>query len=138
MPTLADIARALLPAKRTGGRDRVWRRGEAAAAKHLKKQGLRVLARNLRLPGGELDIVCEEGERIVVVEVKARALTPGSGPFRPEDAVTAHKRDALRRLTERLRRREGWLDRPCRIDVIAVELDARGRVAALRHHRGAV
>lgn len=137
MPGLRDIARAFLPDRGGGTRDRVWRRGESAAAKHLKKQGLRVLARNLRLPGGELDIVCEEGERIVVVEVKARVQRPDT-THRPEDALTARKRHALRKLTQRLRRREGWLDRPCRIDVVAVEFDRRGRVATLRHHRGAV
>lgn len=50
--------------------------GEAAeiqAAAFLKKQGLRILARNFRCKGGELDIVALEGDTLVFAEVRLRS-----------------------------------------------------------------
>jgi putative endonuclease len=52
-----------------------WRRGRAAetlAAWHLRARGYRVLARDYRVPVGEIDILARRGRYIVAVEVKAR------------------------------------------------------------------
>jgi len=40
----------------------VWARGEQAAARYMRKQGCRVIARNLRLPIGEIDLSRFPGE----------------------------------------------------------------------------
>ena len=50
----------------------VGRRGEIAAAAHLASLGYRVLFRNVRIAGGELDIVALHGKTVVFVEVKSR------------------------------------------------------------------
>jgi len=48
------------------------RLGEAAVAAHYERDGFRVLARNLRTTGGEIDLlVCRRG-LLVGVEVKTR------------------------------------------------------------------
>jgi putative endonuclease len=47
-------------------------RGEAIAAEWLESQGYRILARQFRIPGGEIDIVAARGETVAFVEVKAR------------------------------------------------------------------
>jgi putative endonuclease len=52
--------------KTGAGRD-----GEARAAAYLEQQGLRIIARNVRSPAGEVDLVAQDGETIVFVEVKA-------------------------------------------------------------------
>ncbi len=46
--------------------------GEEAAARFLRERGYRIVARNVRVPGGEIDLVCLEGGTMVFVEVKWR------------------------------------------------------------------
>ncbi|MFN3884643.1 MAG: YraN family protein [Rhodocyclaceae bacterium] len=46
--------------------------GEEAAARHLAAQGLAILARNFRVKGGEIDLVCRDGATTVFVEVRRR------------------------------------------------------------------
>ncbi|GJM18031.1 MAG: hypothetical protein DHS20C14_02440 [Phycisphaeraceae bacterium] len=131
--THSGTARA--PASPTG------RRGERLAAGYLKRKGYRVLARNLDTGVGEADLVCEspDGRTLVVVEVKARVASADPGERRPEASITSRKQHALRRIAHALARRDGFRDRPIRIDVVAVDLDARGRKAvAIRHHENAV
>lgn len=48
------------------------RRAEAIAAWLLRFKGFRILARDLRLRAGEIDIVARRGDVIAFVEVKAR------------------------------------------------------------------
>ncbi len=71
------------------------RAGEERAAQFLQSEGYRVLQRNVRLPGGEIDLVCRDGDVVVFVEVKLRN-TVGYG--RALSAVDARKRSRLRRL----------------------------------------
>lgn len=47
------------------------RDGEDRAASALEAAGMRILARNVRSPWGEVDIVALDGETLVFVEVKA-------------------------------------------------------------------
>lgn len=71
------------------------RAGEERAVAFLESCGYRVIARNVRLPGGEIDAVCLDGATLVIVEVKRRdgaAFGPALG------AVGARKRATLRRL----------------------------------------
>ena len=52
------------------------RRGEAAealAAAHLERHGLRILARNLRCRGGEVDLIAADGAVVVFAEVRLRS-----------------------------------------------------------------
>ena len=46
--------------------------GEDAAMAFLESHGYRVVARNVRLPGGEIDAICVEAGILVIVEVKRR------------------------------------------------------------------
>jgi len=46
--------------------------GENLVATWYERNGYTVVARNWRCPRGELDIVCERGDVLVVCEVKAR------------------------------------------------------------------
>ncbi|HUA08096.1 MAG TPA: YraN family protein [Candidatus Acidoferrales bacterium] len=71
------------------------RRGEELAARHLTACGYRVVARNVRVPGGEIDLVCVDGTTLVFVEVKCRA---GSSFGTAMTAVDARKRRKLRMI----------------------------------------
>ena len=46
------------------------RAGEAAAAFLLEEKGMRILERNFRSSGGEVDIIALDGETLVFAEVK--------------------------------------------------------------------
>ena len=75
-----------------------WRRwfgsrSERAAARFLKRQGFRILARNYSCPHGELDLVAVEGRCVVFVEVRS---TGTDDPGRPALSVDDAKQ---RRLT---------------------------------------
>ena len=48
------------------------RQGERYAEAFLIRFGYRILCRNLRLPGGEIDLVCLDRGILVFVEVKRR------------------------------------------------------------------
>src|SRR5689334_5807330 len=63
--------------------------GEKLACRFLRRNGYKVLYRNFRgRRGGEIDIVCRDGDTLVFVEVKTR----GSEDFgRPIEAVDRHK-----------------------------------------------
>ena len=123
----------------------VGARGEAAAADYLLARGYAVLARNLRVPMGEADLVCADpdGRTIVLVEVKSRRLDHASvksAAIPPEAAVHRRKAAKLRAIAAYLRQRNGWTDRPLRIDVVAVRwLDGdTTRPPDIRHFRAAV
>jgi putative endonuclease len=103
--------------------------GEQAACTALLDQGYRILHRNYRVRGGELDIVCERNGILVFCEVKTRT----SAQFGlPEESVTIAKRRRLRKLALEYLQREGRRARTLRFDVISVALHD-GRVGELRH-----
>ena len=69
------------------------RLGEDRASRFLVSRGYRVLARNVRLPGGEIDAVCLDGETLVIVEVKRRDTHAFGSAL---SAVDSRKRARLR------------------------------------------
>lgn len=104
--------------------------GEDAAAAHLQKKGLRVLARNWRHGRLELDMVCTEGHTVVFVEVKTRKA---GGMTSPQEALTPRKQNALLRAAQHwLNTHEAW-DKSCRFDLVAV-LD-HGAHFTLEHYQ---
>lgn len=71
------------------------RLGEDRANAFLRGCGYRVIARNVRVPGGEIDAVCMDGPVLVIVEVKRRDSRSFGSALR---AVDARKRATLRRI----------------------------------------
>jgi putative endonuclease len=73
-------------------RQEIGAAGEEAAARHLRRCGLRIIERNLRLGRlGELDIVAMHRKTLVFAEVKSRlAADPISG-FEKIGPVKQHK-----------------------------------------------
>ena len=107
--------------------------GEALAAAHLARQGYRIVGRNVRADGVELDLVAARGRLRVFVEVKTR----GSRRLGlPEEAIDARKRARLVRGAAAWLREHGVRAGRVRFDVIAVERSAEGGWT-LRHLPGA-
>ena len=53
-------------------REQRGRDAEERAAEYLESRGYTILARRLRTPGGEVDLVARKGDVLAFVEVKAR------------------------------------------------------------------
>jgi putative endonuclease len=106
---------------------------ERVAAKALKKEGYRIVARNWRRRGahGELDIVARDGVALVFVEVRSRGVAALVGGY---DSITRHKRDVLRQTC--LAYLNGLKTRPntYRFDVVEVSY-ANRRDYELRHFK---
>jgi putative endonuclease len=102
----------------TEARQARGRRGEALAAEHLAAAGYRILDRNPRQGGGEIDLVAEERGMVVFVEVRSRASARFGGPAA---SITREKQARLSRAAEGYLAARGWSERPARFDVVAVE-----------------
>ena len=68
------------------------------AGAFLRRHGYRVLTRNFKTTGGEIDLVCRHGDVLVFVEVKTRAEID---LVRPAEAIGAGKEEALRHAAQR-------------------------------------
>ena len=55
--------------------------GEEQALQFLLKQGCKLLARNYRVKGGEIDLIVYDKNTLVFAEVKTRASQAFGGPF---------------------------------------------------------
>jgi putative endonuclease len=73
------------------------RAAEARVAWHYRLRGYRILARNVRAGGVELDLIVRRGRRLIFCEVK---LKEGLGYGDPLEAVDDWKRERLRRGAE--------------------------------------
>ncbi len=67
---------------------------ESQAADWLKKQGLKLLERNVRSRFGEIDLIMEDGSTLVFIEVRYRARNDFGGAAA---SVTTAKRARLQR-----------------------------------------
>lgn len=73
-------------------------KGEQIAAKHLKKQGYKILGKNIRFKWGEIDIVAKDSDgTLVFIEVKTLRKEGQNGLIdkffylKPEDNLTRSK-----------------------------------------------
>jgi putative endonuclease len=98
------------------------RRGERAAEKYLRRNGYRIVARNFRAAGAEIDLVAMDGATLVFVEVKTRRSRAAGAP---EEAVDERKQKQMRRAAEVFARRYRADDVEMRFDIVAV--DASGK-----------
>ena len=65
------------------------REAGAVAARYLEGHGQRIVARNFRVRGGEIDLICRDGRVLVFVEVRLRQRSDFGGAGA---SITAGKR----------------------------------------------
>lgn len=106
--------------------------GEEYVAGWLARRGYRIVGRNVRYRGGELDIVAIDGAELVFVEVRVRTGTRfGSAG----ESVDGRKLATLMRAAEQYRERQPELaDLIWRVDLVAITLRPNGSVASIDHH----
>lgn len=97
---------------------------EELAANFLEEKGYKILVKNFRYQKGEIDIIAEFNNQIIIVEVKAR----GSDIFmEPQEAVTKKKIKSLVMVADFFMK-DSNLNQEVRFDIIAVLPDAKGRL----------
>src|SRR5512138_148850 len=102
--------------------DRLGRAGERRAVWFYRLRGYRIVARNVRLPAGEIDVVARRGRTLVIVEVKTRqSLAAGEG----HDAVDERKRMRLVRLADQYLMMTKTRDVQLRYDVLSLYWNGR-------------
>jgi len=109
--------------------------GERIASGFLKKRGYRIIEANYRCPEGEIDLIARHKDYLVFIEVRTkRSLAFGT----PEESITAAKKAKLRTLAALYRQAHDNLPQLWRIDVVAIELDKRGRPSRIELIENAV
>ncbi len=93
------------------------REAEALAEAHLRRNGLRILARNWRCRFGEIDLIAQDGPVLVFVEVRARSSRAYGGAA---ESIDAAKRSKLIAAANQYLSRAG-LDTACRFDALLIE-----------------
>jgi putative endonuclease len=116
-------------------RREVGKLGEKAAQKFLKKRGYRIRETGFRCRHGEIDIIAQKKECLVFVEVRTKSnLEFGT----PEESITQAKKERL--IASALTYTATHQNAPClwRIDVVAIELDEKGKPSRIGHIENAV
>ncbi len=98
--------------------------GEGLAAEKLEESGCRILARNVRSPFGEIDIVAQDRRTLCFIEVKTRRHDRCGDGF---EAVSRTKRRRLVKAASWFMMREQVGDVALRFDVLAVDPAADGQ-----------
>ena len=91
---------------------------ETLACQYLEKQGLKLLDRNYHCRFGELDLVMQHNDHLVIIEVRYRRNTDfGSGA----ESITANKQSKLIKTASLYLQRHAKLAKyPVRFDVISM------------------
>lgn len=118
----------LFPTKTLG------QRGEAAAARYLRRRRYKILARSDKFGRGELDLVALDGKTIVFVEVKTRQSDVLG---HPAEAVDHRKQLKLTRLATAFLKRHRLQECPARFDVIAILWPADKWFPTIEHIKNA-
>lgn len=108
--------------------------GEREAARFLRRQGFRILARSYRTPLGEIDLIAADGTTTVFVEVKTRRSSQAGQPF---EAVDRLKQLQLTKLALAYLKSKGWLEQPARFDVVSIVWSESGAAPEITHYRNA-
>ena len=114
-PTAERVCR--VPTRATGDL------GERLAARYLEAEGYEILHRNWRAGRLEIDLVARTGRTVAFVEVKTRR----PGVQRPLEALTPAQRRRIRHAAGAWLRRHPGVGAEFRFDLVAVEVDGRGR-----------
>lgn len=93
-------------------------RAETRALRYLSRHGLRCLARNVRTPAGELDLIMADGPVIVFVEVRSKhddAWGPAAA------TIDGRKQRHIQRAAALYMAQRNLHEHMVRFDVVAVD-----------------
>ncbi len=109
--------------------------GEKLAQKFLKKRGYRIIETNYRCPEGEIDIIAKHKDYLVFTEVRTKtSLVFGS----PEESITPAKKERMKAAATYYQQIHNDLTQLWRIDVVAIELNQKGKPSRIELIENAV
>lgn len=103
---------------------------EREASLYLRRRGYSIIAQNLRLKAGEIDLVALKGSLVVFVEVKARSSNEFGTPL---EGLTPQQQKRIKKAAEIFLAKRSWSERDRRFDLIAIDLDEQGYVKRIEH-----
>ncbi len=120
---------------RATDRQKLGQLGEKAARELLRKRGYRIRETGFRCRHGEIDIIAQRKDCLVFVEVRTKC-SPAFGT--PEESLTQAKKRRI--VASALTYTTAHQDLPSlwRIDVVAIELDDRGKTPRIEHIENAI
>lgn len=121
--------------KTSSTRQNLGRLGERLASSALEQRGYRILEQNFRCRSGEIDLVAEEGQDLVFIEVKTRR---GTACGLPEEAVHSRKARKLQEVASCYLDLHDLSECSWRIDVVAVQFSAMGKLEEIRVYQHAI
>ena len=104
--------------------------GESIACDYLKKNGYKIISRNLHVSKHEIDIIAEDDSFLVFIEVKTRSVAyeESSSYGSPGRAVNYKKRSNTV-LAAKTYLMTNYTNKQPRIDVIEVYMKDRGAIS---------
>jgi len=121
--------------KRVMDRQEVGKLGEKTAQKFLKKRGYRIRETGFRCRHGEIDIIAQQKDYLIFVEVRTKSnLDFGT----PEESITQTKKERLIASALTYTTTHQKLPLLWRIDVVAIEIDDKGKTKRIELIENAV
>lgn len=108
--------------------------GERLAARTLRRQGFKILARQYETPWGEIDLICLDGDCVVFVEVKTRRSMDAG---HPTEAITHEKQQKLTRMALAFLKQRKLLESRARFDVVSIVWPEDSKTPLVEHYRHA-
>ena len=92
--------------------------GEEIAKEYLKKKGFKILEQNYKTKYGEIDLVCQQGKELVIVEVRTKV---GENFGTPEESLDKRKLRKLWLNAQSYAARKKWKG-AYRVDAVCIVL----------------
>jgi putative endonuclease len=124
-------------------RQAIGRKGEAIACQYLLKKGYTVLAKNVRTPYGEIDLIVSQNdvanfpEQQILIFVEVKARTSYTFGF-PEDSIAARKKNSMLASIQYYLQEHSEIDSDWQIDVIAINLAEKPDETVITHFPNAI
>ncbi|MDE2598304.1 MAG: YraN family protein [Rhodocyclaceae bacterium] len=108
-------------------RQRIGAAAEELAARHLLAHGLRIVERNFRVRGGEIDLIAKDGKTLVFVEVRLRSRSDFGGAAA---SITVRKQQRIILAATHYLQAHG--EQACRFDAVLLDALDAGAVEWLK------
>lgn len=101
-------------------------KGEKAAVQFLKRQGLHIVAKNVRYPCGEIDVIAKDGDSLVFVEVRLRQA---NAMVSAAQSINMSKQQKWKRAAQQYLQQHYTEMPDCRFDAVLLTADKEKIIA---------
>ncbi len=108
--------------------------GEEIAKDFLQKKKYKIIEQNFKTKYGEIDLVCRQSKKLIIVEVRTKI---GDSFGSPEESLTKKKLRKLRFNAESYAAKEKWQGET-RIDAICIVLNPDKTLLRIHHYENII